>query len=120
MDRANRGGGLFDIVWNRAVILSRENQSDLAVLLGENLTDVLETVVLADSVKSVVDILGTGILQRLLDSSHHCRVSLSVIDNSVTLLSVNEGFYKCLTSSGNGNDWMDVRQSGKLYCVCSL
>jgi len=72
------------------------------------------------TVKGVLDLALTSLLQGISDTRNNGFITISIIDNGVTLLSANEAFNKRLASSSNGDDWMDVGDLCQFDSIGSL
>jgi hypothetical protein len=72
------------------------------------LADVLETIVLANSIKCVLHFAHTGLLEGVLDARDNSLITISIINNLVTLLSANQLLDECLASARDRNNWMNI------------
>jgi hypothetical protein len=105
--------GLLYIFRDFLVLLTRKNKCKLAGF-RKHFADILVTVVLADSIERMMNFAKTIFLQSILNTSHDGFISLSVIDDGVTLASINELLNERLGSSGNNDQGVDVRGLSEL------
>jgi hypothetical protein len=120
VNTADRSYTVLNILWNIRKISSRKNKRDFTAFRRKDFADVLVTALFAYSIERVVDAINRLIFDNIFNTRDERFVTLAVVDNSIAFTAIYQLFDKSLSSSGNGNDRVDVRKLGELNGIGSL